>query len=74
MFGAHSIISFHFHFFQIILEEELPAPHIVILGATGVGKSSLASVLIGESPLCKNCTFPVCPGIVPFQLFYSEAA
>ena len=27
-----------------------------------MGKSSLANVLLGESPDCKNCTFPVCPG------------
>jgi len=34
----------------------------VILGATGVGKSSVANVLLGESPDCKDCTFPICDG------------
>ena len=43
--------------------EELPFPHIIILGATGVGKSSLANVFIGEDPGCENCTFPVCSGV-----------
>ena len=40
----------------------LPEPHLVIIGATGVGKSTMANVLIGQSPDCDNCTFPVCPG------------
>ena len=40
----------------------LPNPHLIIIGATGVGKSTMANVLIGQSPNCDNCTFPVCPG------------
>ena len=40
----------------------LPNPHLIIIGATGVGKSSLANVLLGGPPDCDNCTFPVCPG------------
>ena len=40
----------------------LPFPHLVILGGTGVGKSTLADVLLGEDPNCKNCTFPICGG------------
>ena len=39
---------------------DLPTPRIVILGQTGVGKSTLANVLLGQPFDCKNCTFPVC--------------
>ena len=42
--------------------DDLTEPHIVIFGPTGAGKSSLANVLIGVHPDCKNCTFEVCDG------------
>ena len=41
---------------------EYPYPRIVILGQSGVGKSSLANVLAGCEPSDENCFFPVCSG------------
>merc|ERR1719334_2485597 len=40
--------------------ETLPKPHVIIVGPTGAGKSSLACALIGGDPTSDSCLFPVC--------------
>ena len=61
-FGSVLVINLLFLTVSSAKDDDLPEPTIVILGATGVGKSSLADVLLGERPDCTNCTFPICPG------------
>ena len=42
-------------------EETLPKPRIVVLGATGVGKSTISNYLLGCSSDCLQKTFATCP-------------
>ena len=41
---------------------ELPDPRIVMVGATGAGKSSLANAFLGCDPRAHDCLFEVCSG------------
>jgi len=44
----------------ILCQEDYPDPRVVIVGATGVGKSSLADALLGCDPRAGGCMFNVC--------------
>ena len=44
-------------------ETSYPSPHVVIVGPTGAGKSSLANALLGCDPREDGCMFGVCGGL-----------
>ena len=56
------IFLIHVIFFPCVIGNDLPEPKIVIVGQTGVGKSTLANVLLGQDVNCESCTFPICNG------------
>ena len=59
LFGL-SFLSLATLSFTVANDEALPAPHLVILGQTGVGKSTLANVLLGCDLDSEDCLFEIC--------------
>ena len=60
--NCYIILCFLLSFSSSLKAEDYPYPRAVIVGATGVGKSSLADALLGCDPRAGGCMFATCGG------------